>query len=323
MEQIRANIFVETVYPGINVGCIIIDHEAICVDTPLLPGEAQRWRARTRSLGAELVRFVVYTNGQQDRILGTQYLIREEQVTPVRQPAPTRQQASRSPLIPFAQTRTRDRPKPSKSVRRGTVVAHRLAFEQVKDYSNESFRQSMVETFGERDSDMGNLEVIPPQITFDEELQLYISDATVTLVAAAKGIAWVWLSDQRVLFVGDTIVVGEHPPLTIINTQEWLAALERLRQDAQFQDATIVPGRGPLCDVSATEPLTEYLQMACDKTRQVYRAGRHKSELNDVATELLSLFPVIDGHRERVQRQIKIGLDELYDGFKAADVGEA
>jgi hypothetical protein len=118
-------------------------------------------------------------------------------------------------------------------------------------------------------------------------------------------------------------VVGEHPPLTIINTQEWLAALERLRQEAQFQDATIVPGRGPLCDVSATEPLTEYLQMAYDRTQQVYRAGRHKSELNDVAAELLSSFPVIDGHRERIQRQIKAGLDELYDGFKAADAGEA
>jgi glyoxylase-like metal-dependent hydrolase (beta-lactamase superfamily II) len=269
------------------------------------------------------VRFVVYTNGQQDRILGTQYLIREEQVVPVPQPVPNRQQAARSPLIPFAPTRTRDRPKPSKSVRRGTVVAHRLAFEQVKAYGNESFRQSMVETFGERDPDMGNLEVIPPQITFDEELQLYIGDATVTLVAAAKGVAWVWLSDQRVLFVGDTIVVGEHPPLTIINTHEWLAALERLREDVQFQDAIIVPGRGPLCDVSATEPLTEYLQMARDKTRKVYRAGRQKSELNDVAADLLSSFPVIDGHRERVQRQIKIGLDELYDEFKAADVGEA
>jgi hypothetical protein len=323
MEQIGANIFVETVYPGINVGCIIIDQEAVCVDTPLLPGEAQRWRARIRSLGAGFARFVVYTNGQQDRILGTQYLICDEQDTRVRQPAPTRQKVSRPPLIPFAQTRVPKRPKPIKSVRRGAIVAHKLAWERVKNFNNESFKQSMLETFGDRDPDMVNLDVILPQITFDEQLQLFVGDATVTLLAAARGVAWVWLSDQRVLFVGDTVVVGEHPPLTIINTQEWLAALERLRQEAQFQDATIVPGRGPLCDVSATEPLTEYLQMAYDRTQQVYRAGRHKSELNDVAAELLSSFPVIDGHRERIQRQIKAGLDELYDGFKAADAGEA
>jgi hypothetical protein len=35
---------------------------------------------------------------------------------------------------------------------------------------------------------------------------------------------------------------------------------------------------------------------------------------------LVPLCPVPDGQWERVQRQIKLGLDEIYDGFKAADV---
>ena len=102
-------------------------------------------------------------------------------------------------------------------------------------------------------------------------------------------------------------------------TTEWLAALTRLRQDPRFHDAIIVPGRGPLCDVSATEPLIAYLQLARERTAELYQAGRPKGDLNDVAADLLPLYTIADGQRERVQRQIKMGLDTLYDEFKAAD----
>ena len=319
MEKIAANIYVETVYPGVNVGCIITGEGAICVDTPLLPGEAQRWQTRIRSQGAECVRFIVYTSGQQDRILGTQYLDCDEQPAST-QPAPSSvQQISRPRHLSFLRPLTPVTPKQGKGVRGGTVVAQRLAWEQVKDHCTDSFKQSMIDMYGEHDPDVVNLEVIPPQITFDDRITLCTGDVMVTLLSAAKRIAWVWASEQRVLFVGDAVVVGTHPPLTAIDIQEWLATLERLRCEPEFQDAVIVPGRGPLCDTSATGPLTEYLRMAREKTLEAYRAGRPKAELNDVAGELLRLYPVVDGQRERVQRQIKLGLDGMYDEFKAVD----
>jgi glyoxylase-like metal-dependent hydrolase (beta-lactamase superfamily II) len=300
MEEIAANVFAETVYPGVNVGCIVTDEGAICIDTPLLPGEAQRWRARVRSLGGEPVRFVVYTNGQRERILGTQYLIRA--------PQDSRPQFS---LLPSSGRGQGTRP--------GVAVAHKLAWAQVENHRSDSFKQSMIDELADRDPDIVNLEVIPPQITTDESIKLYVGDEIVTILAAAKGMLWVWLPEQGVLFVGDTVVVGTHPPLMVTDTKEWLSALARLRRERRFQDAVIVPGRGPLCDTSATRPLTDYLRVARDRTRRIYRAGRSKADLNGVAADLLSLYPVANGQRERVQRQIKLGLDHLYDGFKAAD----
>jgi glyoxylase-like metal-dependent hydrolase (beta-lactamase superfamily II) len=203
--------------------------------------------------------------------------------------------------------------------RTGIVVAQRLAWEQVKDLCTDSFKQSMVDMLGERDPDMVNLQVVLPQLTFDESAHLHVGDLRVTLLAAAGGIAWVWLSEQRVLFVGDTVVVGTHPQLTVVDIQEWLLALERLRCEPRFHDTVIVPGRGPLCDTSAAEPLTEYLTTACEKTRRVFKSGRPKADLNAVAAELLEFYPVADGQRERVQRQIRLGLDDLYDEYKTAD----
>ena len=318
MEQIGANIFVETVYPGVNVGCIVTDEGAICVDTPLLPGEAQRWRARISSLGVEFVRFVVYTNGQSERVLGTQYFMCEEGDPCIQQLASARQ-ASRPRGLLFPQLTTPAIPERYKSVRMSAVVAHKVAWEQVQEQRTDSFKQSMIDTFGDRDPDMVELEVILPQITFEKSIKLYAGDLTVMLLAAAPGMLWVWLAEESVFFAGDTVVVGTHPPLTVASVQEWLAALEWLRQEQEFSDAVVVPGRGPLCDMSVVDPMMEYLRVTRRKTHDVYRAGRPKAELNEVAAELLPLYPVADGQRERVQRQIKLGLDELYDEFKAVD----
>ncbi|MGD9100526.1 MAG: MBL fold metallo-hydrolase [Anaerolineae bacterium] len=320
MEKIGNNTFITTVYPGVNIGCIVTDGGSICVDTPLLPGEAQRWQARIRSLEGEPVRFVVYTSGQRERILGTQYLIRLQPPLP----PPSAALLSSQPDLRQRHDRLHQRPAPGKeSLRKGVAVAHKLAWAQVANHCTDSFKQSMVDMLGERDPDIVDLEVICPQVALDQSLTLHVGDEEITLLAAAPGMLWVWHSEQRVLFVGDTVVVGTHPPLTVTDTEEWLAALERLRQEPQFQDATIVPGRGHLCDATAATPLMEYLRMARDSTHEVYHAGRPKADLNGIAADLLPLYPVADGQRERVQRQIKLGLDELYDEFKAADATDS
>lgn len=324
MEKLGANIYVETVYPGVNVGCVITNEGAICIDTPLLPGEAQRWRARIRTLGAENICFVVYTNGQSERVLGTQYLLDDEPTLRKREPPstdqPTTVRQSRPPLrLLSSQPPIIAAPGLHTTTRKGAVVAHRAAWKQAQEHSSDSFRQSMVDMLGDRDPDMANLKVILPQITFDEQITLYTGNVTATLLAAGKGILWVWFAEQQVLFVGDSVVVGVHPALNIMDVREWLDALNQLREESQFGDAVLVPGRGPMCDASATKPLTEYLSTALNATEKVFRAGRPKADLNDVAAELVPLFPVPDGQRERVQRQIKLGLDDLYDELKAAD----
>jgi glyoxylase-like metal-dependent hydrolase (beta-lactamase superfamily II) len=318
METIGANIFVETVYPGVNVGCVITEGGAVCIDTPLLPAEAQRWMARIESWGAELVRFVVYTTGHSERVLGTQYLMSEQQAFPVQPTQPVRQVSpvARIPPPRFAPPAA---PEPSRQSRVGAVVAHQLAWETVEELCADSFKQSLVDLLGDRDPDMVNLEVILPQITFDEQIELFAGDTTVTLLAAAGGALWAWFPKEGVLFTGDSVVVGTHPPLNAIEIQGWLAALERLGKDPRFQDIVLVPGRGPLCDTLAAEPLASYLRLACDRTMKIFESGRPKADLNSVAAELVPLYPVPDGQRERVQRQIKLALDDLYDAFRTAD----
>jgi glyoxylase-like metal-dependent hydrolase (beta-lactamase superfamily II) len=322
METIGANIFVETVYPGINVGCIVASPGSICVDTPLLPGEAQRWRARIRSLGGEPVRFVVYTSGHRERILGTQYLI-DLAPLPLLEPPRTMHSPFQRPETSVVRKGNAGGKKSGNTRPCAAVLAHKSAWEQIGEHRTDSFKQAMIDMLGERDPDIKKLRVVAPHITCDERVQLHVNDQNIILLAPSKGLLWVWIEEQQVLFAGDTLVVGTHPMLTVTDLHDWLAALERLRREPQFQNAIIVPGRGPLCGTSAVDPLVEYLLFACDKTRRIYHAGRSKTDLNGVAAELVSFYPVADGQRERVQRQIKLGLDELYDTFKANDIASA
>jgi glyoxylase-like metal-dependent hydrolase (beta-lactamase superfamily II) len=166
---------------------------------------------RIRSLGGEPVRFVVYTNGQRERILGTQYLVGESN------------DWARPQHGPLSISVTPARREPNTEAGGGTVVAHKLAWAQVESRRTDSFKQSMIDMLAERDPDIANLEVILPHITLDERVKLYVGDVVVTLLAATKGMLWVWLGEQRVLFTGDIVAMGTHPPLSVTDTKEWLS----------------------------------------------------------------------------------------------------
>ena len=275
MKEIAENVYVETFYPGTNVGCIVDERGAICIDTPVLSEDALQWKEQVKSVGGDPIRYVVYTNGHCDRILGTQYL-------------------------------------------GGTVVSHEITWQQIKHYLESNAYQSMCESLAERDPRGKGLQVVLPQITFTEHLLLYIGEEPVVLTWAAGPALWVRLPEQGILFAGDTVVVDAHPFLAEMDTFGWLKALQRLRHK-RFRADVIVPGRGPLCEKQDTKFTSNYLSRARARVRSLYRVGKPKSELNTVVGDLMELVPSTVGDKEWLQRQIKLGLDHIYEEFKAAD----
>jgi glyoxylase-like metal-dependent hydrolase (beta-lactamase superfamily II) len=275
MKEIAENVYVETFYPGVNVGCIVGERGAICIDTPTLSDDARQWKEQIKSVGGDPIRYVVYTSGHCDRILGTQYL-------------------------------------------GGTVVSHDLTWRQIHDYVESNAYQAMCDTLLERDPRAANLKVMLPQITFSETLLLYIDERPVILAWAAGPALWVRLFDEGILFAGDTVVIDDHPPLADMDTYGWLKALQRLRHK-RFRADLIVPGRGPLCQKQDTRFTSDYLSRARSRVRSVYRVGKPKSELNAAASEMFEFVSSSSQDKDRLQRQIKLGLDHIYEEFKAAD----
>jgi glyoxylase-like metal-dependent hydrolase (beta-lactamase superfamily II) len=111
------------------------------------------------------------------------------------------------------------------------------------------------------------------------------------------------------------VVVGEHPSLGQSNSKEWLDVLTHLRK---MSLAAIVPGHGPLCNVEATQPISDYIRLLRSKVRNQFRTGRSKSEAAVVISQMIDCFPYRPGDKSFVEKRIRAGVSRVYDEMKAS-----
>jgi len=197
------------------------------------------------------------------------------------------------------------------------IVAARAAYERASAYTDgfwRGFVEGWSRCYPEAADDLAEALIALPEIMFTDRLTLHKggSDVMVERIAgAAPGSAWIHLPEQNVLFVGDTLLVDAHPFLGAVpDSKAWLNTLKSLRR-ARFSRTIIIPGRGKLCDQSATRPLSDYIALARRRARSLNTAGRARVDRVAAVAELLALFPVPDDEHDIVQRRIKAGLDRL------------
>jgi len=279
MKEIAPNIYASTDYPGVNVGVIALPEGAIAVDAPTLPWDARAWRQQILGVTGAPIRYVVLTDGHPDRLLSAGLL--------------------EAPIVGCA-----------------------AAYDRASAYTDGFWRgvvEGWVRRFPEAADDLLGARGALPEIMFTSDITLHMEtmDVTVKQVAgAAPGSAWIYLPEQAVLFLGDTLVV-ERPPLLAAapDTRAWLNTLTMLRR-SRFSEATIVPGRGPLGDSSATRPLSDYIALARRRVRSLHRSGQARADVTPVVTEMLSLFSLPEDELELAQRSVKAGLDRVYEELR-------
>ena len=285
MKQIASNVYVSTEYPEGNVGFFVLPTGAVVVDVPTLPMDALAWKEQIAKLAAGPILYVVLTDAHPDRLLNAGSL-----------GAP--------------------------------IVAAQGAYERAAVYTD-GFWRSAVDSWSRRypkaADDLAQVRVALPEITFGERITLHKGgrDVVVERVnGGAPGSAWVHLKDKDVLFTGDTVVVGEHPFMEDVpDSKAWLNTLKSLRR-RRYADTTIIPGRGPVSDASATESLSEYIALARRRARSLYASERARPDRQAVVAELLSSLPIGEDRRDSTQRRVKAGLDRLLDELQVAEEDE-
>ena len=279
MKEIAPDIYASTKYPGVNVGFILAPAGVIAVDVPTLPQDARAWRQRILDVSGGPILYVVLTDTHPDRLLSAGLL-------------------------------------------EAPIVSARGAYDRASVYT-EGFWRGVIDSWTRRcpeaADDLVGVRIVLPEVVFTGRLTLHKGGMDVTvehISGAAPGSAWVYLLELDVLFAGDTLVMETHPFLTATSgNKAWLNTLTALRR-ACFSNTIIVPGRGPLCDQSATRPLSEYIRLARRRVRSLHAAGMARADTASLVAEMLPLFPVSDGERELVQRRIKVGLDRLYEELR-------
>lgn len=281
MHELAPGVFAETGFRRINVGAVLTDDGWVLIDTPPYPEDAQRWREMLLSVSDAPICAIVTTDCHRDRFLGNSWF--EPRV-----------------IVAHAETIAHIRSLPTASV--------------------ESAIESLAQDATEQHQ-FANVRLRLPGIGFNRRMQLRYGGLEIPLLAMpgpTLGSLWVHLPDHGILFTGDSIIVNQHLYISSASTKDWLENMTNLRR-SRFAAEIIVPGRGPLTDKSATEPISNYLRLARRRVHSLYRAGRPRADTISLVPEMLPMFPYHEHEVERIQRRIKAGLDRIYEEFKLSD----
>ena len=163
-----------------------------------------------------------------------------------------------------------------------------------------------------------------PRITFSERMTVYVDGFPVPLLAMpgpTPGNIWVHLPDARVVFTGDSVVLGQPLYLGQVQSKAWLNSLTLLRRP-RFAADVIVPGRGPLTDKEATQQVSELVRYLRRRVQRLYSAGRARAEIADIVPGVLEQL-AIPPEQEDVHRRFKLGLESIYDELRLEDEADS
>jgi cyclase len=213
MESVTPNVFVETGLRGCNPGYVVTDAGVMVVDTPQLPTKAVDMRREAESKGE--IRYLINTEHHVDHIFGNYYF---------------------------------------KGA--GTVVNHLGVYENfmvvTPDLDPFAYAAEAIPT-----DDPEGEEIFPDRdeyyedpnkgtVVFDGNLTLRVGGHTFELIHTpghTPGQLAVHVPEERVVFTGDTIFSECQTWLMTSDVDQWLEALETIRQ---LDVDHIIPGHGPV-----------------------------------------------------------------------------
>lgn len=282
MDKLTPQVFVESGYRGCTVGAIVTPIGIVCVDTPLLPADARRWRARLAELSRQPIVYTIYTDGHRDRVLGQQWLggmvvAHEATWEKLRSYG----DAMRQQVIEF--------------------LMHHGAPEAAEELAR-------------------HLQLGLPQLTVGNggALTLHLGKPKIVVRpvgGATPGSLWVELPDQGVVFAGDVVTQNTHPFMSEATTAIWLERLAELRA-ADYFATKIVPGRGTGYKRADTKPVIDYLNEMRKRVKQIMTERRGKFDAAELLPEFLDWFLIPDDEHERIQRRIRSGLERVFEELK-------
>lgn len=132
----------------------------------------------------------------------------------------------------------------------------------------------LFETMGRKFDFSGVDELTLPSRTFDGRLSLLVGDKTVELIdlgpAHTDSDTIAWLPGERVVFTGDLLFNEGHPIMWAGPVENWIAAC-RFIED--LDPEIVVPGHGPITDVTAIRNMRGYFEYVRDEARKRWEAG--------------------------------------------------
>jgi glyoxylase-like metal-dependent hydrolase (beta-lactamase superfamily II) len=197
-----------------------------------------------------------------------------------------------------------------------TVIAHEKTARAFQNRPN-TFKAQGDETGANWEAipGLGSVRWAPPEISFVSQLSLHWSDTPVILEShpgPTDGAIWVILPEEKVAFIGDTVIKGQPPFLAHADIPAWLESLEYL-QGGDFKGYTVIGGRDGVVSPQAIRSQADALKKIHTK---IEKLGAKKSTAANVtdklADSILKDFKPTAAKQKQYSQRLRFGLRNYY-----------
>lgn len=272
MKKLKANIYYESSYSGATIGALLFSRDTVLIDAPLKPEEGRAWLSDLHKAGAKPRRLVVNLDAHPDRTLGGQTL-------------------------------------------EGQAIAHHEVVRQIRRRAA-IFKALKLESGAEWEETPGlsGLRWILPRITFSGSASLHFDERELRLEhhpGSGPGACWLVSPKDKVVFVGDAVVIGEPPFLGQADIRAWLKQLDLLAS-REFKDFTILAGRGGKATRKDLAALRRFL---VDVDARLKRLAKKKSapvEIDKLAAKLAGKFKGTAKRQALFTQRLRYGMQGYF-----------
>jgi len=272
MDAIAKNVYIEDRFLGVTLGVIIQPRGLIQIDAPPAPEDGRSWRASLMGMGMGHERVLVNLDSHPDRTLGV---------------------------------RSMD----------CTVIAHEKTAQAFHNRPN-TFKAQGDETGANWESipGLGSVRWAPPEISFGFQLTLHWGESPVILESRpgpTSGAIWVTLPDEKIVFVGDTVMKGQPPFLAHADLESWIDALDALT-GVEYKGFTVISGRGGVVTPQAVRSQADLMKHIHSKLETL---GKKKSNINatdKLAEQLLKEFKAPAAKHKQYLHRLSYGLRNYF-----------
>lgn len=283
MQSLRENIHIEDKYAGITLAAINLPKGMIYIDAPPAPEDGRTWRADLLDLESGYERLLINLDSNSDRVIGTRAM-----------DCPT------------------------------------LMHENTAEYyrTRNSLFKSQGESTGavwETIPNLGNLRWNPPNLTFTDSMSLHWGDTPINLEhhpGADIGAIWVILPEEKIIFVGDTVLKNQPPFFARADIPRWLEEIDLLMSET-YKGYTLVSGRGSVCAPSTIEKQRTLLQNAHQGLEHLAKKGAEPEATSKMVPALLEPLRFLASERELFNARLRHGLAVYYARHYSNQIEEA
>ncbi len=273
MEEIANNIYMESAYPGVVVAAFNFRHGLVMIDAPFRAEDIRSWRASLLNLGGGVDKMLVMMDTHIDRTLGVKLM-------------------------------------------ETSVLGHENSVQILKNRPSSARSQDIDAGSDWEPFDLpANIRWVVPNMTYSEQLFIYW-DETPLVVTHQPGAhiagSWVRYDQEKILLVGDTVILDQPPFLSWSDIDVWLEELAYLQSEV-FKGYKIINGRNGLVKAPAIEHMIVFLRKLKKDLDQLAEDDGDIEAVQALAPDYMRLWDTDPLYADLYQKRLVWGIAQYYE----------